>query len=61
MMALMSTFGHIDKRCDFEKLPKMQSRPKGEINISEQSRHQNEYSQISHVICSIAAKYRVYN
>lgn len=39
----------------------MQCGPKCEINISEQSRYQYKNSQISHVICSIAAKYRVYN
>ena len=39
----------------------MQCGPKGEINISEQSRYQYENSQISHVVCSIAAKDRVYN
>ena len=39
----------------------MQCGPKGEINIREQSRNQYENFQISHVVCSISAKNRVYN
>ena len=39
----------------------MQCGPKCEINISEQSRYQYKNSQISHVVCPVAAKYCVYN